>query len=95
MPPPRRPAARRPDPGGRPEPEAAAKAYMDGKMYAEALRCYSDQGNQVGMARVLERMKEWEKALEIWRQLGRSRDVARLQKKMQKALLEKGQLELF
>jgi tetratricopeptide (TPR) repeat protein len=77
------------------QPEAAAKAYVDGKLYAEALRCYSDQGNQVGMARVLERMKQWEKALEIWRRLGRSRDVARLQKKMQKSLPAKGQLDLF
>jgi hypothetical protein len=47
------------------------------------------------MARVFERMKEWEKALEIWRRLGRTRDAARLQKKMQKALPGRGQLELF
>jgi tetratricopeptide (TPR) repeat protein len=77
------------------EPEAAAKAYVDGKMYAEALRCYSDHSNQVGMARVFERMKEWEKAIDIWRRLGRSRDVARLQKKIQKSLPGKGQLDLF
>ena len=77
------------------EPEAAAKAYVDGKMYAEALRCYSDHGNQLGMARVLEKMKEWEKALDIWRRLGRTRDVARLQKKMLKSLPTKGQLDLF
>jgi hypothetical protein len=64
-------------------------------MYAEALRCYSDHGNQLGMARVLEKMKEWEKALDIWRRLGRTRDVARLQKKMLKSLPTKGQLDLF
>lgn len=72
----------------------AAKDYRDGRLYQEALRCYGVIDDAQGMARVYERMHEFDKAIAIWKQLGKTREVNRVHKKRAKTM-GGTQLELF
>jgi len=75
---------------------SAGKHYRDeGKVYQDAIRCYQKVGDEQGIARVYERMKEFDKAVNIWKKLGKTREVNRVLKKKAKEIREKRQLELF
>ena len=63
--------------------KGAATTYRDSGHYADARRCYQAIGDEIGVARVYEREKRYEEALAIWRRRGRTRDVARVRKKLQ------------
>ena len=73
---------------------SAAKDYCEGKLHEDALRCYTQIGDEPWMARVYERMKEFDKALAIWKKLGKAREVSRVSKKKEKTMAKK-QLKLF
>ena len=62
----------------------AARAYRDGNLYPDALRCYEALGDEVGVARIYERQGRFDEAMEIWQRRGRRRDIERLGKKMAK-----------
>ncbi|MEW5815661.1 MAG: hypothetical protein AB1798_09745, partial [Spirochaetota bacterium] len=78
----------------------AAKEYLnagqyDFSQYENALRCYGTKNNKAGTARTLEKMNELDKALEIWKSLGRLNDANRVMKKKLQILSEKKQPGLF
>ena len=73
----------------------AGKHYLRAAHYEEALRCFRQEGDAPGEARVYERMEDFQGALEIWQSLGRKRDVERVRKKLQRAHDQKVQLDLF
>lgn len=73
----------------------AGKHYLQAANYEEALRCYRQAGDAPGEARVHERMEDFQGALDIWRGLGRKRDVERVRKKLEGARTDKAQLNLF
>ena len=73
----------------------AGRQYRDGKNYEEALKCFAHIQAELEIARVYERMKAYGKALEIFKKLGKPREVQRLEKKVKKAQQEKDQLNLF
>ena len=62
----------------------AGRAYRDGHLYEDALRCFQTAGDEPGMARVYEKMDKFEDALHIWKRLGKHREAERLQKKVGK-----------
>ncbi|MDY6971005.1 MAG: hypothetical protein SV775_01615 [Thermodesulfobacteriota bacterium] len=62
----------------------AARTYSDGKFYADALRCFRQVGDKQGRARVYEKMKEFDKALTIWIELGKTKEVTGVMKKKAK-----------
>ena len=62
--------------------QRAGRAYRDGRLYADAHRCFAACGDEAGTARVYERELRFEQALVIWQRLGRKREVERLKKKM-------------
>ena len=63
----------------------AARTYRDGRHYEDARRCYAARGDEAGIARVLERERRFDDAMEIWRRLGRQREIDRLARKMGRA----------
>ena len=63
--------------------KGAATTYRDSGHYADARRCYHAIGDEIGVARVYEREKRYDEALAIWQRRGRTRDVARVMKKLQ------------
>lgn len=73
----------------------AARDYRDGKCYEDAIRCYRKVGDELGIARIHERMKEFDKALTIWKKHGKTREVNRVLKKKEKELDKATQLSLF
>ena len=73
----------------------AARAYRDGKCYVDAIRCFSQKGDKQGTARVYERMQEFDKALAIWKGLGKTKEVNRVLKKKDKAMAKESQQTLF
>ena len=73
----------------------AARAYRDGKCYTDAVRCFSQMGDKQGTARVYERMQEFDKALAIWKKLGKTKEVSRVLRKKNKKMANETQLALF
>ena len=76
----------------------AGREYLAAARYAEALRCCEAIGDRQGQARVYERMGELQKAAEIWSDLGRTRELARLERKRKQRLRDagsSGQMDLF
>jgi tetratricopeptide (TPR) repeat protein len=73
----------------------AARDYYEGKHYKDAMRAFKNNGDEVGMARVYERTKEFDKALEIWKKKGRKRDYDRVLTKKAKKSMSERQLKLL
>ena len=73
----------------------AARTYRDGKCYADAIRCFSQEGDKQGTARVYERMQEFDKALAIWQELGKTKEISRVLRKKNKEMAKEAQLTLF
>ena len=73
----------------------AGRDYREGKFYADAIRCFKKAGDQPGVARVYERMAELDKAIAIWKKLGKTREVNRVLKKKRKAMDKRDQMKLF
>lgn len=68
--------------------------YRDHGYWDQALRIFTSMNSQDGIARVYERKGEFDKALNIWKDLGRRRDIARVEKLIYKKQ-EYRQQELF
>ncbi len=78
--------------------KAAGKNYREARQYKDALRCYGEIGDRANMARVYEGMENFQKAIDIWEELGRNREVLRVKKKWHKAKHEdddRAQFDLF
>ena len=73
----------------------AGRAYRDGHLYEDALRCFQTAGDEPGMARAYERMEKLEDALHLWKGLGKHREAERLQKKVDKKMGTARQLTFF
>jgi hypothetical protein len=74
---------------------AAGREYRDGGNFADALRCFETIKAQREIARVYERMKEYGRAFEIWRELGNKREEQRVLKKVKKEKQDEDQLTIF
>ncbi|MBA7605264.1 hypothetical protein ES703_12394 [subsurface metagenome] len=75
--------------------KAAGRYYRDAGDYEAALRCFQKIEDQAGIARVYERMEEFELAIDIWRKLGKTKQVARVKKKLWPEKIRMSQFELF
>jgi superfamily I DNA/RNA helicase len=64
--------------------KTAGRDYREAKKYEDALRCYREAKDSPNVARVYERMKDFDKAIKVWSDLGRPREVMRIQKKLAK-----------
>ncbi|GAG98373.1 unnamed protein product, partial [marine sediment metagenome] len=53
--------------------KAAGKDYRKAQKYKDALRCYREIGDRANMARIYEKMKDFQKAIDVWEELGRNR----------------------
>jgi hypothetical protein len=63
----------------------AARTFRDGELYDDSRRCYAARGDEAGIARVFERERRFDEAMEIWQRLGREREIDRLRRKMERA----------
>jgi len=59
----------------------AARSYRDAGLFEQALACFRKLGDEPNQARIYEKLGDWDKALEIWRHRGRTRDVERVLKR--------------
>ncbi len=88
--------------------EAAAVFYTRAKKYKEAVRlfaktgqlqkaieCLEAVGAHAEVAKLYEKMKEYDKALAIWKKLERMRDIKRVEGKIYEKKFETKQPELF
>ena len=63
------------------DPARAGSCYRDAGLHQDALRCFGEADDETNVARVLELTGEYARAMEIWRKLGRTDEIARLRKK--------------
>ncbi len=63
---------------------SAGKEYREAKLYEDAVRCYERGKDAPNVARTYERMNEFGKAMKIWSDLGRTAEMTRLRKKVEK-----------
>jgi tetratricopeptide (TPR) repeat protein len=78
----------------------AGKYFLRNKIYDKALEYFQKEKNLPSIAKTYEKMKEYKKALTIWEELGKPRDIARMKKKLIKENVPVGktdftQKELF
>jgi tetratricopeptide (TPR) repeat protein len=75
--------------------KSAGRDYREAKLYQDALRCYRKVNDYPNVARVYERMKDFENAMKVWFDLGKTREVNRVRKKMETAKQKASQDSLF
>lgn len=73
--------------------ESALSWYAKARKWNEVLRLARNTGNQVYEARALEKTGKKEAALRLWEQLGRTREVERVRKALERAASEGAAME--
>jgi hypothetical protein len=59
---------------------------LEAKSWKDALRMYRAGGEEASAAKALEKLGEYDDALEIWMRIGKPRDLARVAKAMAKGV---------